>query len=168
MIGPGSETRRAARALVERRPVAIRGGYPVEESVRRLEAWSRSAAAARLTVAASIEGVTVHQRGDTEPIYRGAWKMEDGCANLEGEFIPPRGGLRVMKLSSIAFTALIALTAWAWLTQPDMVAKVSLTVLTVVCVLAFPYAVVGLSSQATARQAMISRAFERALRNDTQ
>ena len=167
MASTGSEMRRAARALVERRPSRIASDYPVDESVRRIEDWSRGGATTlKLAAEASAESVAVRRVGEREAFYRGTWRAQDGAVSLEGEFSPGASALRVVKLCSFGIAALLALTAWAWLTQPELATKVSLTVLTVLCVLVFPYVALALSSQQSAREAAVTRAFERALRRE--
>jgi len=63
---------------------------------------------------------------------------------------------------------IVALAAWAFLTQPETSTRVSIGLLAAVSVFLFPYVVVALSSQWAARQAALLRAFERALRREDQ
>ena len=165
--GTGSEMRRAARSLVEAQPVTIASDYPVEESVGRLTEWSREGAARlKVVLDVSAEDVTVRRDGESVPMFRGSWRPHEGGTRLEGEFPPSPSVPRMLRLSSMALALLIGLAAWALVTSTETSIRVGLVLLTGVCLLLFPYAILALASQSLARQAALKRALERALRGE--
>lgn len=166
-MGPGSEMRRAARALVEAQTRTFRSSHPLSQAVERLSAAAREPAP-KVLLEASSRAVTARRIGDSDPFFVASWQDGAEGPELRGEFPPPRWALRVLKLCSLGLAALIGATLWAFLADEPAALKIPLAVFTVVAVLAFPYVVLAISSQWTALQANVSRAITRALKTDDQ
>ena len=157
-----SEMRRAAKALVERRAQSFRSGYPLEESVERIRA-ALPAIGANFVGEASREGLRVRSATRGEPVFIGSWKRDDEGVLLEGEFLPASRTQRHLQAIAAALTTLLAATAWAFLSGQDAGTKASIAVFTTLAILAFPYVVLGLSSQRSGREAALARVLQRTL-----
>ena len=156
-----SEMRRAAKALVEPHPQAIKSDYePREAAARVREAIDSGKLGAGITGESTEDGVVIRSvKGDH---FTGRWRP----GFLEGEFIPPQGTQRLLKAFAISLTLLFAATAWTFLTGLETSLKVSVGLFTLFAVLAFPYVIVGLSSQREGREAAIARALKRLLERE--
>ena len=98
--------------------------------------------------------------------FVGTWKVDDGRHILDGEFLLPPGTQRVLKGFAIALTLLLAATAWTFLAGQEPALKVSAGLFSLFAILAFPYVIVGMSSQRSGREAAIARAVQRALQHE--
>ena len=141
-----SETRRAARALVERRTDRFESRHPLGESQARLkDTLSR----------ARLEG---------RVIFTPEWKSEGDAAILEAHFAPPARVDRVLKTTSIAMTLLVAATIWALASDDSSPAVAWLTALTTAfAILALPFVYVAMGSSRLAEEGRIQRAIRAAL-----
>jgi len=150
-----SEMRRAAQALVEPHPHAIKSDYPPEEASKRLDRVMDA------TFEVSADNIVIRTaKGDH---FVGTWKPSEGRYILEGVFLPPPGTQRLLKGFALGLTVLLAATLWTFLTGQETSLKVSAALFCLFAVLAFPYVIVGLSSQRSGREAAIVRAVQRAL-----
>jgi hypothetical protein len=95
--------------------------------------------------------------------FVGTWQTTEAGLALQGEFLPPAGTQRTLKVFALSLTLLVAATACAFLAGLETSLKVSAALFTLFAVLAFPYVIVGLSSQRSAREAAIARTLKRAL-----
>jgi hypothetical protein len=153
-----SEMRRAAKALVEPHPHTIKSDYPPGEASKRLDQLADAIAEV------SADNVVIRTpKGDH---FVGTWRPSDGRYVLEGVFLPPPGTQRMLKGFAIALTLLLVATAWTFLTAQETSLKVSTSLFTLLAILAFPYVIVGLSSQRSGREAAIARALQRALERE--
>jgi len=156
-----SEMRRAAQALVEPHPHTIKSDYPPREASERLDRLSANGTLQDGTLETSADGVVIRTaKGDH---FVGKWKGSGEEHVLEGEFLPPPGTQRVLKGFALGLTLLVAATGWAFLGGQETSLKVSASLFTLFAILAFPYVILGLSSQRSGREAAIVRTLQRAL-----
>lgn len=154
-----SEMRRAAQALMQPHPHVFKSGYPPAEASARLNALAGNLD--RTTIEAGVDRVVIRTAKGEH--FVGSWKVADGGPVLDGLFLPPPGAQRIVKGFGIAVTLLIVASAWAFLAGLETSLKVSAGLSTVFAILAFPYVIVGLSSQRSGREAAMARAVQRAL-----
>jgi hypothetical protein len=141
-----SETRRAARALVEHRVERFESRHPLGESQSRL--------------ATAITNARLQGRVEFSP----AWISEGAATVLEAQFAPPARTQRFLKATSIAMSLLIGLTVWA-VFSPSVEASAAwmLGLFTAFAILALPFVFVGLGSSREAEESRIRRAIRVAL-----
>ena len=152
-----SEMRRAAKALVEAHPQVIKSDFPPPEGSARLNRLELEGA----TIQASTSAVVIRTaKGDH---FVGQWKLVDALHTLEGEFLPPARTQRVLRAFAIGLTLLLAATAWTFLAGLQTSLKVSASLFTLFAILAFPYVILGMSSQRSGREATLARTLQRAL-----
>jgi hypothetical protein len=158
-----SEMRRAAQALVESHPQDFRNEYSVDEAASIL---ARQLAEGTLGEGYSGEATrqrVIIRRADGDTTFEGAWKTAEEGSILEGAFPPPRGTQRLLQALALGLALLFGMTAWAFLSGQESPVKVSAAVFTALVVLAFPYVILGLSSQRSGREAALARRIQRAL-----
>jgi len=157
-----SEMRRAAQALVEPHPQSIRSEYSPAEAAERVRALLESGGLGP-GVAGEISAERVLIRTPKGDHFVGTWQATDAGTTLQGEFLPPERTQRLLKAFAISLTLFLAATAWTFLADLETSLKASAALFTLFAVLAFPYVIVGLSSQRSGREAAIARTLKRAL-----
>lgn len=142
-----SETRRAAKALIEHRVERFESRYGADESRSRLESALANA------------------RPEGRVVFTPRWELAGPRCVLNAEFVPPPGIQRFLKATSIAMTALLAASAWVIFTpRPDGDALAFLLPLsTGLAILALPFVFVALGSNREAEEARIRKAIRVAL-----
>jgi hypothetical protein len=141
-----SETRRAARALVDRRVERFESRHPLGESQSRF--------------AAAIANARLEGRVEFSP----AWSSQGETAVLEAQFAPPARTQRFLKAVSIAMSVLIGMTLWAIFSpSADSATAWLLGLFTAFAILALPFVFVGLGSSREAEESRIRRAIRAAL-----
>jgi hypothetical protein len=141
-----SETRRAARALVEHRVERFESRHPLGESQSRL--------------ATAIANARLEGRVEFSP----EWISQGSAAVLEAQFAPPPRTQRFLKGASIAMSLLIGLTIWTIFSPAaDSATAWMLGLFTAFAILALPFVFVGLGSSREAEEARIRRAIRVAL-----
>jgi hypothetical protein len=142
-----SETRRIAKALVERRIERFESRHPLDASKARLDA---------AISALDLGGATQ---------FTPEWMVEQGKVRLDAQFAPSRRTHRRLQWTSIALTFLIAGSIWvvAAAREEEGAAAFLLPLFTALGILALPFVAVGLGSQREADEARIRRAIRRAL-----
>ena len=161
-----SEMRRAAQALVERQPRSIRSDYPVDESADRLRALFASGRLAPLTGDATPIQVVIRATPGGDEIFVGHWTSDATGVCLDGEFLPGRRTQRHLKGLAITLTLLVAACLWAFLGGQDTATRASLALITAFAVLAFPYVILGLSSQRAGREGALAQVLKRTLERE--
>jgi hypothetical protein len=141
-----SETRRAAKALVERRSETFESRHPLEESQARL-----AAALEREHAARSAQ-------------FRTTWRTEGERAILDAEFAPSPRVQRFLKLTSLVMMLMLASSAWVLLSAGEArILRFLVPMVTVLAILAFPLVAVALGSQREADESRIRKAIRVAL-----
>jgi len=159
-----SEMRRAAKALVEPHPHTIKSDYPPGEASERIKGLIASGKLGAATADASGDAILIRtSKGDH---FAGKWTVSAEGQVLEGEFLPPAGIQRVLKGFAAGLTLLLVATAWTFVAGLETSLKVSASLFTLFAILAFPYVILGLSSQRSGREAAIARAVQRALHRE--
>ncbi len=146
-----SETKRMARALVERRVERFESRRPASEAQARLAA---ALAQARL---------------DGRVVFTPRWTTEGAMPVLEAEFAPPARTQRFLKATSIATVMLLAATAGAML-SPRVETSVAspLALFAGLAILALPFVFVAMGSNREAEEARIRKAIRVALSDDAE
>lgn len=141
-----SETRRAARGLVETRSERFHSRHGLAESRARLAAQlARSPARGSLT-------------------FTAAWHEEDGHAVLEAGFAPGRHTTGVLRALSLSMALLVGASAWALFSGQESAAmRWLLPLFTALAILGVPIAATGLGSHRQAEEARILKAIRVAL-----
>jgi hypothetical protein len=158
-----SEMRRAAQALVERRAQAFRSDYPTHEAMERLRTFAAAGKLGDFDVQASEERLALRSQKTGDETFVGRWTADAGGVTLAGEFLPASRTQRDLRAFAVALTVLVVASAWAFLSGQDLGTRASLACFTLLALLAFPYVILGLSSQRSAREAQLERSVRRAL-----
>ena len=163
-----SEMRRLAALLVARRPAAFESVLPRDESVARLRA---QVASADPGLRGEADGERAHLRWGSAGggvAFEGRWVAGETGARLDGMFVPVGRTQRILQACSAVLMALLAGSAFAWLTPGvDSVTRVLLPITTLLAILAFPFVAVALGSHREAQEAQIARAIRQALGAET-
>ena len=141
-----SETRRAAKALIERRVERFRSRHAPDESRARLqEELAKS-------------------RPEGRVVFTPIWGTDSGKAVLDAEFAPPPRTQRFLRTVSLAMTLLVAASLWA-IVSPQVGEALSylLPLSTALMALALPFVFVALGSHREAEEARIRKAIRVAL-----
>jgi hypothetical protein len=146
-----SETKRIARALVERRVERFESHRPANEAQARL---ASALAKARL---------------DGRVAFTERWITDGAVPVLEAEFAAPARTQRFLKATSIATVLLLGATAGAILSPRVETPVASLLALFAgLAVLALPFVFVALGSNREAEEARIRKAIRVALSDEAQ
>ncbi len=142
-----SETRRAAKALIEHRVERFESRHAAAESKLRLDA------------------ALAHARPEGRVVFTPRWELAGPLVVLNAEFAPAPRIQRVLKATSAAMTALVAASAWVLLTpRPEGDALTFLLpLITGLVILALPFVFVALGSNREAEEARIRKAIRTAL-----
>lgn len=143
-----SDMRRAAASLVERRTERIESRHPLDESKARF-----AAALERAKVAAPHPFIARWHEGDAVPV-------------LELVYEPSPGTRRFLALSSLAFFAAIALSAWLLATTTEGALRFLVPLATGLAVVGFPFVALALASNRDALQSRVRRAAKVALQDE--
>lgn len=166
-----SEMRRAARLLVESKAQSFESRHSPGEALARLKSIlgsARSGAISRgIAGQASPEGVVLFEYGKTprsaNALFEGSWRAEGDRARLEGAFKPTSRARRFLRMSSFALSAFVAASILVYVASTDEVIRYLVPFLTVLSILGFPMAVLGMASQREAEEARIAKAVRAAL-----
>ena len=158
-----SEMRRAAQALVERRAQAFKSDYPAHEAMERLRTFAAGGKLGAFDVEAAEERLVIRSLKHGNEFYVGRWTTDASGVTLSGEFLPASRTQRDLRAFAFGLTVLMVATAWAFLSGQDVGVRASLACFTILAVLTFPYVILGLSSQRSAREAQLERSLRRAL-----
>ncbi len=142
-----SETRRAAKALIERRVERFESRHAAEESKSRLD---------RALANARPEGRVV---------FTPRWASEGALCVLNAEFAPPPRTQRFLKAMSFAMSLLVIASAWLIFSpraEGEAVAYL-VPLFTGFAILALPFVFVALGSNREAEEARIRKAIRAAL-----
>lgn len=143
-----SEMRRMARALIEHRAASFPAPFARDEAEARVQAALASIEPRRLRL-------------------ERRWAEGPSGLRLETEYRPRALAKRMLEASSIALVALVALSAWALLSdQVDRTLAFIVTLATVLWMLGFPLVVAAFGAQREAEEARIARALKRALTDE--
>ena len=140
-----SETKRAARSLVESRHERFESHYDLATSRERV-----AAALQRAQVVAPWP-------------FAEAWTEAQGRAVLELTYPPSASAQRFLRGMSIAFVLLIGASAWAIMAEDSGALRFLLPLSTVLAVLGFPFVTLAIASTRDARESRIRRAVKAAL-----
>ncbi len=144
-----SETRRAAKGLVERRVERFASRHSLVQSQARLQTML-----ARAKATGKVR-------------FTPRWIEEGAHAALEAEFAPAAGMLRFLQVLSVGMAALLAASAWVLLSpQTGTVTRYLVPLSTALAVFALPLVAVGLGSQREAEEARIRKAIRVALMDE--
>ena len=144
-----SEAQRAAKALVDRRIERFESRHPLAQSQARLA------------------GALDRARPEGHVTFTARWSTVDGKAVLEAGFDPPARTQRFLQLTSLAMTLLIAATAWALWSSPEVVpATWLLALFTGLTVLGLPFVFIAMGSNRLAEESRIVRAIRAALMDE--
>ncbi|MDQ3025822.1 MAG: hypothetical protein M3R58_04875 [Pseudomonadota bacterium] len=142
-----SETRRAAKALIERRVERFESRHAADESKSRLDR------------------ALANVRPEGRVVFTARWDATGPRCVLNAEFAPAPGIQRLLKVTSAAMTALLVASAWIIFTpRPEGdAAAFLLPLFTGLAILALPFAFVALGSNREAEEARIRKAIRAAL-----
>lgn len=141
-----SETRRAAKALIERRVERFESRHALDESKARLQA---------ALATSSLKGRVV---------FTPSWGTDGGKAVLDAEFAPPPRTQCFLKAMSLAMSLLVAASLWAAVApQSGATLAYLLPLVTGFAILALPFVFVALGSNREAEEARIRKVIRVAL-----
>lgn len=143
-----SEMKRAAASLLERRTARFESRHPRAEAERRFD-----------------EALDRARIRKPRP-FRAAWSDTAEGSALELTFEPAASTRLLLSLSSLAFTLLVAGSAWVILRTDEGALRFLLPLFTVLSILALPFATLGLASNRDALEARIRRAARIALQDE--
>ena len=142
-----SETRRAAKALIEHRVERFESRYAADESKSRLE------------------DALANARPEGRVVFTPRWASEGALCVLHAEFAPPPRTQRLLKAMSFAISVLVIASAWLIFsprTDGEAVAYL-VPLFTGFAILALPFVFVALGSNREAEEARIRKAIRLAL-----
>jgi hypothetical protein len=140
-----SDMKRAAASLVARRSESFESHHGIEASKHRLEA-------------------ALDRAGIRRPWpFLERWSEREGRVVLDVTYEPSPRAQRFLKLSSIAFVALVWASAWALMKSESAALRFLLPLVTVLAILGFPMVSLALASNRDALESRIRRAIRVAL-----
>lgn len=143
-----SEMRRMARALIEHRAEVFPSRHPRAESDSRMKAALAAIAPRRLR-------------------FESRWREGPEGLALEAEFHPAERARRMLQAASLALAALIAVAAWAVISdRVGQVVAFTLALAAALAILGFPLALAGFGAGREAEEARLRKALARALTDE--